>query len=160
MGSALEGVKHMTVPVAAPAQACQLGNMELKRGALPSRLFWTTYRGMTVLGVAGAVAGTTLGTAMILFRRAIEPWMPLIINLVLHFASRGKGGHLTYGPAAYPWIVGWVYGMGALWVGIVALSACLKPSSDRRVDAYLMRKQALDTSYVSSLKPPQAPGPL
>lgn len=130
--------------------------MELNRGPLRSRLFWSTYRGMVVLGLAGAVVGITLGTAMILFRRAIEPWMPLIINVVLHFASRGRGGHLTYGPAAYPWIVGWVYGMGALWVGIVTLSAYLKPSSDRRVDAYLMRKQALDSSYVSTPKPPRS----
>ncbi len=131
--------------------------MELKRGVLPSRLFWTTYRGMVVLGFAGAVAGTTLGTAMIFFRRVIEPWMPLTINVVLDLVTRGKGGHLTYGPAAYPWIVGWVYGMSALWVGIVTLSAYMKPSSDRRLDAYLMRKQALDTSYVSSFKPPQSP---
>ena len=111
---------------------------------------------MTVLGLAGAVVGTTLGTSMMLFRRVIEPWMPLTINLVLDLVTRGKGGHLAYGPAAYPWIVAWVYAMAALWVVVVALSAYLKPSSDRRVDAYLMRKQALDNSYVSSLKPPRS----
>jgi hypothetical protein len=130
--------------------------MELKRGALPSRLFWSTYRGMTVLGLAGAVAGTTLGTAMILFRRAIEPWMPMVLNVVLHFASRRTHGHLTYGPAAYPWIVGWVYGMGVLWVALMALAAYRKPSSDRRLDTYLLRKQALETGYVSPLKPPRS----
>lgn len=129
--------------------------MELKRGPLPSLLFWSTYRGMTVLGLAGAVVGTTLGTVMILFRRVIEPWMPLVLNLVLHFASRTRG-HLNYGPAAYPWIVGYVYAMGGLWVVIIAFAAYRKPSSDRRLDAYLMRKQALDTSYVSPLKPPRS----
>jgi len=124
--------------------------MELKRGPLPSRLFWSTYRGMVVLGLAGAVVGGSLATAMILFRRVIEPWMPLIINVVFHFVSQRAHGHLTYGPAAYPWIVGWVYAMGVVWVAATALAAYFKPSSDRRVDAYLMRKQALDTRYIAS----------
>ncbi len=132
--------------------------MELNRGPLPSRLFWSTYSGMVVLGLGGAVVGTALGTAMILFRRVIEPWMPLVINVALHFASRRTHGHLIYGPAAYPWIVGWVYAMGVFWAATVALAAYLKPSTDRRVDAYLMRRQALDTSYVSSVKAPRSPG--
>lgn len=130
--------------------------MELNSGPLPSRMFWTTYRGMVMLGLAGAVARTALGTAMIIFRRVIEPWMPLILNVVLGLVTRGKGGHLTYSPAAYPWTVGWVYAMGALWVATVALCAYLKPSSDRRVDAYLMRKQAMESSYFSSIKPPRS----
>lgn len=110
---------------------------------------------MAVLGSAGAMVGTALGTAMLLFRPVIEPWMPLIINTVLHLASRRMHGNLHYGPQAYPWIVGGVYSLGAFWVAVVALAAYMKPSSDRRVDAYLMRKQALDSSYVSSLKPQQ-----
>jgi hypothetical protein len=131
--------------------------MKRNKGPLPSRLFWSTYKGMVVLGLAGAVIGTTLGTAMLIFRGTIEPWMPLAINVVLSLASKHWRHHLTYDPAAYPWIVGYVYALGTLWVGAIGLAAYWKPSSDRRLDAYLMRKQALENKYVSSVESRRSP---
>jgi hypothetical protein len=98
------------------------------------------------MGVGGAVVLSAAATAMLLFRSAIEPWMPLVLNVILHFASRRTHGSLAYGPAAYPWIAGCVYGLGALWLVLFASAAWRKPNNDRRLDRYLMRQQEFETS--------------
>ena len=118
--------------------------MELRRRFFPSRLFWSSYPGIAVFGVGGALTLAMFGTAMLAFRPTLEPWAPFIVGLGLSFLSHSR---FTYVPDDYPWLVGWVYTMAALCLGLSAFTAYRKPALDRRVDAYLQRKIALDDSH-------------
>jgi hypothetical protein len=128
--------------------------MALNRGVLPSRRFWTTYRGIALLGLAGGVVGASLGTVMLLFRGIIEPSLPLALDIAVGLASK-KAAPVNYEPAAYFWIAGGVYAMAALWVGVCAWSALLKPLTDRRVDSYLARKYGFEEGDVRIRMPPR-----
>jgi hypothetical protein len=124
--------------------------MELKPRFLPPRLFWASYPGIALFGLGGAAAFAGLGTAMLLFRPLFEPWAPIAVGLVISFMTRGR---YAYGNVDYVWIVVWVYAAGVTIAGASAWSAYLKPKTDRKVDAYLQRKLALDDRHVSHRDP-------
>jgi hypothetical protein len=80
---------------------------------------------------------------MLFLRPLFEPWMPAIVTVVgvvVRLFSKHMHGGVTYGPAAYPWIVGGVYALSVLWLAVACFAAYAKPASDRRVDQYLRRK--------------------
>ncbi len=70
-------------------------------------------------------------------------------NLMLRHA---RGVRLDT-PESYLWLVGWVYVMAVMCATVSAYSAYAKPASDRKVDLYLQRKLALDSSRFSQRDP-------
>jgi|GEM_PF-2898370 len=116
---------------------------------IPNRMFWTTYAGIAAMGLGGCSVGLLFGTALLLFRKFFEPMMPAAFFVVSGLMSRHSHVALRYKPEDYPWIVGLVYVFSAFWLCVAAYAAYRKPESDRRVDAYLMRNQNLDHSFVS-----------
>ena len=127
--------------------------MELKRRFVPSRLFWATYPGIAVLGIGGSLAFASLGTAMLLFRPFFEPWAGFAIGLAASLLLHHARGLSLDGPENYLWLIGWVYAMGVVCLAASVYAAYAKPASDRKVDAYLQRKLAIDSSHVSYRDP-------
>lgn len=113
-----------------------------------NRRFWASYRGMAILGLSGFGVGSAAATALLVFRRSIEPFMPFAFPLITGLLARHSHGGMGYRPEYYPWIVGWLYFMSALWLVLTAYSASRKPELDRRVDAYVRRNIQIDTSRV------------
>jgi hypothetical protein len=107
---------------------------------LPDRLFWTTYRGLATVGLGALALCSIVATAMLLLRSQIEPVMPYIFSAVTGLIGRHTHTALSYNPAYYLWIVGYIYFIGALCKGTMAYAAYRKPAQDRRIDEYLRRR--------------------
>jgi len=122
------------------------GNSELK---FPNRMFWTTYKGIAVLGLTGFITGVLFGTGLIVFRGFFEPLMPAAFLLMPSFVSRHSHLTLRYKPENYLWIVGFVYALSALSLILAAFAAYSKLNSDRTIDNYLLRKQTIDRFFIS-----------
>ena len=127
--------------------------MELKRRFLPSRLFWSSYQGIAVVGLGGTLGFAGLGTAMLLFRSFFEPWAGFVLGLAANLLLRHARGVSLDTPESYLWLVAWVYSMAVMCLAASAYVAYVKPASDRRVDAYLQGKLALDVSHISQRDP-------
>jgi hypothetical protein len=120
---------------------------------LPGRMFWTTYTGTGVLGAGGGILGLLAGTGMLMFRRQVEPLLPLFLDgfllLLGRLSGRYSAANFVYQSADYFWVVGSVYLLSLVWIGAAGWSAYNKPESDRKLDAYLQRKLKLESAQVA-----------
>ena len=96
-----------------------------------------------MLGLGGFAFGCAGASAMLMFRRSIEPYMTFAYPLVTWLLTRrSRSGPMAYSSDDYPWIVAALYLFSFVWLAVAAYGIYNKPSSDRRVDAYLRLRQA------------------
>jgi hypothetical protein len=106
---------------------------------------------MAVLGLGGFGVGFATATGMLVFRRSIEPFMPIALPELTDLMARHSSGGWAYRLEYYSWIVGWLYFVSVLWLVLTTYSLYQKRKTDRRVDDHLRRNMQMDIFRVEPL---------